>query len=276
MGEIVVTSPYWPRPNEFLGSLRGGRPPLVMWMALESPNIIEMAGAYGLDAAIIDMEHSSAGFEQVHAMIVAAQGAGMSALVRPPSIDSHDIGRVLDAGADGIVFAQISSRSDAEAAARSLRFPPDGTRGWSSHARHVRWTNRTVPLDGDPALVRSEFVRAANANIACVFTIEDSAGVDNVDEILDVGRPDAVFFGVLDFGAGVGFDAEMMVAANARVYSSCRARGIGFALSAAPRDPMEYYPGCFYSAGVDASVTSSAIGALLRDAHSAITEVHST
>jgi len=247
-----------------------------MWMVLESPNIIEMAGAYGLDTAIIDMEHTSAGFAQVHAMIVAAQGAGMSALVRPPSIDSHDIGRVLDAGADGIVFAQVSSTSDAEAAARSLRYPPDGTRGWSTHARHVRWTNRTVPQDGDPTLVRNEFVRATNENIACVFTIEDEAGVENVDEILDVGRPDAVFFGVLDFGAGVGFDSEIMAAANERVYRVCRARGIGVALSAAPRDPLEYYPGCFYSAGVDASVTSSAIGAMLREAHSAITDVHST
>jgi len=248
-----------------------------MWMALDSPNIIEMAGAYGLDAAIIDTEHSSASFAQVHAMIVAAQGAGMSALVRPPSIDSHDIGRVLDAGADGIVFGQVSSTSDAEAAARSLRYPPDGTRRWAGdHARHVRWTNRTVPQDGDPALMSAEFVRATNENIACVFMIEDEAGVENIDEILEIGRPDAVFFAGQNFRVGTGFDGAMTVAANERVYRSCRARGIGVALSPAPRDPLEYYSGCFYAAGVDASVTSSAIGAVLGEAHSAITDVHLT
>jgi 4-hydroxy-2-oxoheptanedioate aldolase len=267
-----MTPPYWPRPNRFLEALRGGRPPVVMWITLESVSVVEMAAAHGLNAVIIDLEHTSAGLRDAHAMIVAAQGAGMSALVRPPSIDSHDIGRLLDAGADGVVFAQVGSKSDAEAAARSLRYPPEGTRGWAgSHARHVRW-NHTPPGEGEHPLLSAEFAKAANESIASVFIIESTAGVDNVEDILDAGRPDAVFFGWQDFGVGVGFDAKAVVAAQDRVYNSCRTRGIGIALTASPRDPMEYYSGCFYSAGEDSSVASAAIAVRMQEARSAIAD----
>jgi 4-hydroxy-2-oxoheptanedioate aldolase len=267
-----MAPPYWPRPNRFLEALRGGRPPIVMWMTLESTSVIEMAAAHGLDTVIIDLEHTTASLRDAHAMIVAAQGAGMSALVRPSSIDSHDVGRLLDAGADGMVFAQVKNKSDAEAAARSLRYPPEGTRGWAgNHARHVRW-NHTLPGEGEHPLFSAEFVKAANESIASVFMIESGEGVENLEEILEVGRPDAVFFGWQDFGVGVGFDAEAGAAARDRVYNSCRARGIGIALNVSPRGQLEYYPGCFYAAGVDSSVASAAIGVRMQEANSAIAD----
>src|SRR4051812_4465503 len=108
-----MTAPYWPRPNRFLEALGRPRPPVTMWMTLESAVIVEMVGAYGLDAVFIDLEHTAASLEDVRGMITAAQGAGMTALVRPLSIDPHEIGRILDAGAEGIVFAQVSSPEQA-------------------------------------------------------------------------------------------------------------------------------------------------------------------
>jgi 4-hydroxy-2-oxoheptanedioate aldolase len=267
-----MAPPYWPRPNKFLEGLRGGRPPVVMWMTLESTSVIEMAAVYGLDTAIIDLEHTTAGLHEAQAKIVAAQGAGMTALVRPPSIDPIAVGRLLDAGADGMVFAQVRSRSEAEVAARSLRYPPEGSRGWGgNHGRHVRW-NLTPPGEGEHPLLSAEFAKAANQSIASVFMIESSEGVDSIEEILDAGRPDAVFFGWQDFGVGIGFDADKTAEARDRVYRSCRARGIGMGLAVSPRDPMEYYPGCFYAAGVDSSLASAAIGARMQEASSAIAD----
>ena len=264
---------YWPRANRFREMLHGDTPPVVMWMTLGSPDIVEMAGGHGLDAAIMDLEHTTASLSDVQAMIVAAQGAGMTALVRPSSIDAHQIGRLLDAGAEGIVFAMVSNAQDAQAALASVRYPPHGTRGWAgNHARHVRWSN-VRSSDSDHPLASAEFAAAANDSIARIFMIENAEGVEEVDSILDAGQPDGVFFGWADFGVGVDFDADVIAKAHDRVYQSCRARGIGLCLTVNPKDKMAYYPGCFYSAGVDASLASAVIHARLEESRATIAEL---
>jgi len=262
-----MSPPYWPRPNRFLEALAGPRPPVTMWMTLESLVVVEMVAAYGIDAVFIDLEHTAAGLADVRAMIVAAQGAGVTALVRPLKIDAHEVGRILDAGAEGIVFAQVTSPEEAETAYRSLRYPPDGTRGWAGmHARHVRW-NQSPPGPGEFPLASAEFAAAVNAEVASIFMIESQAGLDALDEILDVGRPNGVVFGWADFGVSIGFDKAVIEAARRRIYDACRSRGIGLAITVAPRDPVEYYPGCFLAAGTDASVASEALRVRLLQAH---------
>jgi len=261
-----MSPPYWPRLNRFLEGLRGPRPPVTMWMTLESVVVVEMAASYGIDAMFIDLEHTAASLEDVRAMIIAAQGAGVTALVRPSSIDPHDVGRILDAGAEGIVFAQVSTPEEAETAYRSLRYPPEGTRGWAGmHARHVRW-NQTPPGPGEFPLASAEFASAVNAQVASIFMIESQAGLDALDEILDIGRPDGVVFGWADFSVSIGFDKAGIEAARKRIYDACRSRGIGMAITVSPRDPMEYYPGCFLGAGTDASLASEALRLRLLEA----------
>jgi 4-hydroxy-2-oxoheptanedioate aldolase len=111
-----------------------------MWITLRSADVIELAGAHGLDTVIIDREHTSSGLRDVQEQIVAAQLAGVTALVRPSHIDPHEVGRILDLGADGIVFPMVSTPDEARTAARAMRYPPHGSRGWAgTHARHVRW-----------------------------------------------------------------------------------------------------------------------------------------
>jgi 2-keto-3-deoxy-L-rhamnonate aldolase RhmA len=180
-----------------------------MWITLQSTNLIELAAAHGLDAVILDQEHTTSGLDAVREQIVAAQLGGMMALVRPPSIDPHLVGRILDAGAEGIVFPRVSSVEDARTAAAAVRYPPGGTRGWAgSHARHVRWNSSLVGPNGE-GVWSAEFVAAADDSVASVFMI-------------------------------------------------------------APTDKESYYPGCFFSAGVDATIASEAIRARMSEARSEV------
>jgi 2-keto-3-deoxy-L-rhamnonate aldolase RhmA len=238
-----------------------------MWFVLESPQVVEMAGAHGIDVAFIDLEHTATGLETMQTMIVAAQVSSMTALVRPASCtDVHQVRRILDCGADGVVFPLISSAEEARIAAASVRYPPDGIRGWAgNHARHVRWTGPDA-IEAAPEfeLLSPAYVAAANDQIATIFMIESAAGVSDIDEILDVGAPDAVLFGWQDFSLDTGFDGAAKSAAAKRVYEAARNRGIGFCVSAPPAEDQAYYPGCFVSAGVDASLASRAIGATVR------------
>ena len=262
---------FWPKANRFRVALRqGGPPPVAMWITLQSANVVEMVGAHGLDTVILDLEHTASSPGDLQPMVVAAQLAGMTALVRPAGADRHEIGRLLDAGADGIVFPMVSSAGEAAAAARAVRYPPAGCRGWAgAHARHVRWTG-SRPDEDDHRLLSPEFVAAADESVATVFMIENRAGVEQLEGILDAGHPDAVIFGWADFTVEAGFDAARVAAARERVYATCRARGVGIAISVVPRDKVEYYPGCFFSAGVDATIASEAVSARLSEVRAAI------
>ena len=241
-----------------------------MWITLQSPNVVELVGAQGVDTVILDLEHTSSTPTDLQSLVVAAQLAGMTALVRPAGIDRHEIGRLLDSGAEGIVVPMVSSADEAAAAARAVRYPPAGSRGWAgAHARHVRWTGSRPDGDGY-RLLSPEFLTAADESVATVFMIENRAGVDHLGDILDAATPDAVIFGWADFTIDAEFDAARVAAARETVYSTCRARGVGIAISVVPRDKVEYYPGCFFSAGVDATIASEAVGARLREVRAAI------
>ena len=267
----MAVPPFWPRPNVFRRALQGASPPAVaLWITLESPNIVEMVGAHGVDAVILDMEHTASGPAEIQPLIMAAQGAGMTPLVRPPGLDPHLVARLLDSGAQGIVFPMVSNPAEAAVAARSVRYPPAGTRGWAgAHARHVRWTGRQQHGD-EPRLLSPEFVTATNESIASVFMIENQAGVDELEAILDAGTPDAVIFGWADYAVQADFDTSRVAQARERIYTTCRQRGVGYAISVVPRDKVEYYPGCFYSAGVDATIASDAIAARMSEVRAAV------
>ncbi|HEX9831863.1 MAG TPA: aldolase/citrate lyase family protein [Mycobacterium sp.] len=257
--------PWWPSENRFLAALRNSdTPPTTMWLTLQSPNVVEMAGIHGVDAGIIDLEHTTDGLRDMQVMIMAAERSGMTSLVRVPHVDPHLVGRVLDAGAGGVVFPMVSTAGDAALARESMHYPPEGRRGWAgAHARHVKWCGSELASLG-PGLLSPEFTLAADASLASIFMIENPEGVTNVDDILDAGRPHAVIFGWGDFLVHANFDRSQLEAARGRIYDACKQRGIGIALDPAGGD-LAYYRGCFVSVGVDAVISSDAIAARMKE-----------
>ena len=250
--------------NRFKARLAAGAPAVAMWFTTPWAAALEPAAADGLDAALIDMEHTSLGLAAVENLCLVARLAGVTPLVRPPALGSDAVGRLLDCGAEGIVFPQVSDRAAAERARRSLRYPPDGTRGWGPNARQAL---------ADPATVRSRaYADAADDDLVSVFLIESVEGAEHVEEILDAGRPDAVAFGWSDHLVELDFDVAGTVRAAERVHAACHARGIGVALYPGPHHGLPagtgerpWYPGCFMIAGMDSQLLGAAVrGALVK------------
>jgi 4-hydroxy-2-oxoheptanedioate aldolase len=254
---------WWPRSNRFLDRLRSeSAPPVTLWVSLGSANVVELIAAHQPDALLLDLEHTTTGLSEIQTMILAAQNARVAALVRVPGADRHEVGRILDAGADGIVFPRVSNVAEAREAAQSVQYPPRGTRGWAgTHARRTAWGGPPAGTDGGstPGILSPKFVDAANNAVATIFMIEDPDGAAAIDDILDAGTPDAVIFGRADFIVQSEFDASAVNEAQIRTYEACRGRGIGIALGTSTEDAERYYPGCFISAGVEASLFSTAI-----------------
>jgi 4-hydroxy-2-oxoheptanedioate aldolase len=252
---------YWPKPNRFRDMLREGPPPMLMWITLDSVNLVEMMGAYGVDAVIIDCEHTATTLPEAQNKIVAAELAGMTTFVRPSQVDVAETGRLLTLGAQGVVYSMISTPEDAEGANRAVYYPPRGERGFAGpHGRYARWSgNQVVNADPEHKLFSNAYIQAANDALATIYCIENDEGMDNLEKIIEIGKPDGVMFGVGDYMVSVGFDPSRVAAAKRRMYDVCRSNGVGIALNAFPPDELEYYQGCFFTGGVEATVISDAV-----------------
>src|SRR6201996_199969 len=106
-----------------LGTYVGGIP---------DPQIVEIIGLAGFDAAFIDMEHTSLDLHDVQACVMAAERVGITPIVRTPGFDPAFILRLLDMGVQGIQVPHVSSAETAREAVKALRYPPLGERGMAA------------------------------------------------------------------------------------------------------------------------------------------------
>lgn len=258
-GDLV---PAWQRRvNRFKSVLAEGRPAVAMWLTTSWTGAIDVLGAADADAAFIDLEHVSYGIAEAERLIIACEAAGVSPLVRPASLDGHDVSRILDAGAHGIIFPQIEDADQAAAAVGCLRYAPRGTRGWGgAHTRSAVWQGSYAAdffagRTASAGVYSAAYVAKAEADALCILLVETARGVENIEAIAAVDGVDAVVFGWGDYSVEAGFDAQRCREAAAAVYEACRHTGVGVALSAGDA----FYPGCFVIAGVDSMHMSGAL-----------------
>ena len=160
---------------------------------------IELVGYAGFDFAVIDLEHSPFTFERAEDMVRAAQVAGVASIIRTYDSDPATLVRALDTGCDGILVPNITSRDQAEAVVRGARFHPLGQRGMDPNARSSRF--RTIPKD--------VYLATANDRTLLGVQIEGTAGVQNLDSILQVAGTDLIFIGPYDLSQSLGLPGQV-------------------------------------------------------------------
>jgi len=106
------------------------------------PAFIEIVGLAGFDFAIIDMEHGPLSVETAEDLCRAAQGVGLSPIVRVRKNDGPQIQRALDIGSAGVQVPQIETREQAKAVVRGAKYSPLGLRGLSLYTRAGDYTVR--------------------------------------------------------------------------------------------------------------------------------------
>ena len=107
--------------------LRRREPLAVAFLDLGSPVSAELTAMSGFDVVVVDLEHG-AGDEGAGRAQIQAAGRHAAVVVRVPD-GPIQAGRMLDAGADGVIVPQVGSVAEAERVARAgpLR----------RHARHL-------------------------------------------------------------------------------------------------------------------------------------------
>jgi 4-hydroxy-2-oxoheptanedioate aldolase len=202
-----------------------------MFSLIPSETIVEIAGYAGFHFMAFDTEHGTHDLAMIDRLVRASKAVGMASVVHlPHQPDPHFITRVLDLGVDGLIFARISSRQEAEAVVQSSRLAPLGTLGPYPYLRTGHYFR--MPAD--------EYLRRANG-IAIVVLIETKEGLDDIEGILSVDGIDGVAVGPVDLSdaLGVARDGPEIKAAIARVNSLARAKGKSVMAAAKDFDELE-------------------------------------
>ncbi len=166
------------------GTAHGG------WLSLTDDFAASVMGDVGFDYLVIDMQHGLADYTQVVRLLQAVAASASVPLVRVPGNDPAVIGRVLDAGALGIIVPMVNSAEEAAAAVAACRYSPAGARSWGP--------TRAARIHGDYQ------THTANDTVLCIPMIETAQAVTAIDEILAVPGIDAVYVGPADLSLTYG------------------------------------------------------------------------
>jgi len=109
--------------------LRDGETLTGCFLNLGSALTAEIMGRAGFDFAVIDLEHGSGTEADVLPQLQAMAATDAGVIIRVESHERQRAHRVLDLGAEGIMFPRVHSAADATRAVAGLRYPPDGVRG---------------------------------------------------------------------------------------------------------------------------------------------------
>ena len=178
--------------NRFREKLAADETLYGLWVTLESPAVVEMAVALGLDWVVIDAEHGHLDWKEVLEHIRAAVRSETVCLVRIAERSTALTKRALDIGADGIVVPWMETAAQVEEGVRDCRYPPEGRRGIGGE-RATAWGQAVIEHTAD-----------ANEKVLVVPIIESVSAIDNLPDMCRVDGVDVFFFGPADFSSTAG------------------------------------------------------------------------
>lgn len=181
-------------------------------------------GSAAIDWLGLDLQHGDLGLDDVIPLLRVAERVGVPVFPRLASHAGEAIGKVVDAGAQGVIVPGVESAAEAAALVRAIRLPPLGARSTGS-AR----TALGVTGTGEPLLLPM---------------VETAAGLAAAADIAAVDGVDGVFIGPYDLSMSLGCrpgEPEVM-AAIASVIEIARSAGKIVGMFAGRPDLLEVGP----------------------------------
>ncbi|MEO6398836.1 MAG: aldolase/citrate lyase family protein [Tepidiformaceae bacterium] len=187
------------------------------WLSIPSSFSAEVMAHQGFDWVCIDMQHGVIDYQVAVTMLQAIGTTDTIPFVRVPWNEFGIIGKVLDAGALGVIIPMVNSVEEAKAAVAACRYFPLGSRSFGP--------TRASYYAG------SDYFLGANEQVACIPMIETKQAVERLDDILAVPGVDAVYVGPADLSITFGLPPGMANGgafedARVRIAQVCAERGV--------------------------------------------------
>jgi len=178
--------------NLFLQAIKKREPQIGLWVSLCSNYAADIVSTAGYDWSLLDMEHSPNEVGIVLGQLQAFSAVNTTPIARPMWNDSVVVKRLMDIGAQSLLFPMIQSVEEAQQAVRATRYPPQGIRGVSGTQR------------GNHFGRVKDYFEKVHDETCVLIQIETMHALENVEEIAQVDGVDGVFFGPADLSADMG------------------------------------------------------------------------
>lgn len=162
------------------------------WSTFPCASTAEIFAQMGWDSVTYDMQHGLHDYQSVVSCIQATQAHSATPLVRVPWNEPGVIGKVLDAGAWGVICPMINTPDDARALVKACLYAPAGERSYGPIRAHAY---------GGPL---TAYHVTANDEVLILPQIETREAVENLEAILDVPGISGVYMGPSDLGFSMG------------------------------------------------------------------------
>ncbi len=167
---------------------------------ITSPVLVDMFGFMGgFDGFWLDQEHAGLTYEQMLVATAAGRGHGFYSFVRAAPVHYAIVTQCLEAGADGVMAAQVNSAEQAEQFVQWAKFAPRGTRGMNNGGRDALYAGKSV----------KQFAEDANRDLMVGVQIETAQSVNEVDAIAAIPDVDLLFVGPSDLSQSLGIVGDL-------------------------------------------------------------------
>ncbi len=207
------------RTSRIRQKLAADEPVLVTTLHLMDECVFEMVSLMGFDGIWIDLEHHGHSVETAARMMRAARVGSADIVARPAKGELMRMGRLLEAGAQVIMYPQCDDANEAEDVVRWAKFPPVGRRGYDGG-------NPDMPYLSMPF---REYTEQANRETVIIIQIETAAALDDVEQIAALPGVDLLMVGPADLSQHLGvpgeFDHPRLAEAYRRVAAAAEQTG---------------------------------------------------
>jgi 2-keto-3-deoxy-L-rhamnonate aldolase RhmA len=185
------------------------------WIRSSSDVAVSIMASVEHDYVGVDCQHSMLTEADAARMLFGLIDAPLTTIVRVSENDAARIGRVLDAGVDGVIVPMVEDASEAARAVAACRFPPRGVRS-------------SGPMPGVARDGRLALERRAR----CFVMIESARGLQNMREIVETDGLTGIYVGPADLSLGIGCEWSLAdppreaVEAMRAIAQACERAGI--------------------------------------------------
>jgi len=180
------------------GKLSRNEPALAVQLHLTDPSVFELASLLGFDGIWIDLEHHSHSVQTAGNLMRAARVGTSDIIARPGKGEFMRLGRLLEAGAQGIMYPRCDDATEAAQVVQWSKFAPIGKRGFDGG-------NPDAPYCAMPI---TQYIAQANAETFVIVQLEEQTAVDHAEAIAAVDGVDVIMLGPADFSILSGIPGQ--------------------------------------------------------------------
>lgn len=180
-------------------NLREGKPCLFTVAHFTDPSIYEIISLSGYHCIWMDMEHHAYTVQTADNLMRATRVGDIDIMARCAKWEYMRLGRMLEAGATGVLYPRCESPEEAAEVVKWSKFAPMGTRGGDGGNPDMPYLSMQIP----------EYIRMANEETFIGVQIEDEGALAKAEEILAVEGVDFLFLGPGDFSILSGIPGDM-------------------------------------------------------------------